>query len=466
VTKKILIAGVLLLTAIFSGEALADSSFLKPYERASLPEVNPPKARVEVLQNGMRCYLLEDHTIPVARVRLITKTGSIYEPGDKTGLAAITGILMRSGGAGDLDPARFDAALDGLGALLSSEIGLEMGSATLESLASDLDKSLPLLFDMLFSPRMDASRLNVAKLKMEEALRREDDDPADLAAYRYRQLVYGKESPWARRPDKASLANISDADVRAFHDKYFKAGNMILAAAGDFKSQELVELLKKLTAKAPRGEVDLPPVPKVELKYKAAMEFVERPITQAVVRMGHLSIKRDNPDKYALFLLNEILGGGDFKSRLMSDIRTKRGLAYSVWSSISPGKDYGLFTVGLSTKADQAENAMKLVREHIERILKPGSIERSELAFAKQSILSSLIFEFDRAFKVVDGRARFYFYGYPDDYWRIYRDRIVAAGIADLTRVADKYLHPEDLDELVVGPRAREKTGQSSGEGR
>ena len=182
---------------------------------------------------------------------------------------------------------------------------------------------------------------------------------------------------------------------------------------------------------------------------------IERPITQAVVRMGHLGIKRDNPDKFDLLLMNEVLGGGEFKSRLMADIRTKRGLVYGVWSNVSPGKDYGLFTVGLATKANQVDEAMDLVRKHIERIMKPGDIEKAEFDYAKKSILSSLIFEFDRAFKVVDGRARFYFYGYPDDYWRIYRDRIVAANIGDLTRVADKYLHPDALRSVIVGPARR-----------
>ncbi len=452
--KRVSQMALVLAVTVMPALAGADASFLAPYERASLPAINPPKAIVEVLPNGMRCYLLEDHTIPVAHVRVITKVGTIYDPADKAGLASITAILMRSGGAGELGPAQFDAALDGYGAVLSSDMGSEMGTATLESLSGDLDNTLPLLFEMIFKPRLDETRLDVAKLNVQEALRRADDDPEELAAYKYRQLVYGRQSPWARRPDGDSLSRIKVDDVRAFHDKYFKAGDMILAAAGDFNSREIVTLLRRLTADAPKGEVSFPEVPAVDLKFRAAEERIARPTTQAFVRMGQLSIKRNNPDKFALFLVNEILGGGAFKSRLMQDIRTKRGMVYSIWSSVSPGLDYGLFTVGLATKADQADKVMELVRGHIEKIIKPGDIEQSELVYAKQSILSGLIFDFDRAFKVVDGRARFYFYGYPDDYWKIYRDRIVSAKLSELSRVAAKYLHPDALDSLVVGPEA------------
>lgn len=445
------------ITALFillfsSALAMADASFLAPYENLPLPAVNPPNAIVKVLPNGMRCYILEDHTIPVVNVEVITKTGSIYEPADKTGLAALTGMLMRMGGAGDLSPSEFDSALDKLGAVLSSGIGREIGAAGLTSLSGDIDKATNLLFDMILKPKMDESRLSIAKDKMLEELRRADDDPDELASYKYVQLVYGKDSPWARRPDKSSLANISPNDVREFYKKYFKAGNMILAAAGDFDSKKFLELVQKITADAPTGEVAFPDVAEVKLDFSAAQEDIARPISQAFVKMGHLSIKRDNPDKFNLFVLNEILGGAAFKSRLMQDIRTKRGMAYHINSSISPGKDYGIFSVGLATKADQAEKAQTLVREHIARLAKPGDIEAYELAFAKKSLLSSLIFEFDRPLKVVDGRARFYFYGYPDNYWNIYYDRILATRLSDLTRVAGKYLHPDGLKTLIVGP--------------
>jgi zinc protease len=453
---------IALAVVAWAGVAQALDPALARLEQGALPEVRPPAVRVEVLPNGMRCFLLPDHTVPAVKVRLILRAGQIYDPPEKVGLGTLAGMLLRSGGAGERSPEAFDAAVDGLGARLSSEMGAEMASLSLEVLSEDLEAGLSLLFDMAFAPRLAASRLDVAKATLEEALRRQDDDPVELVSYKFAQFVYGEESPWARRPSPATLARVRVADIHALHSQFFKSGNMLLAAAGDFDPDALVALLRKLTAEAPQGSVVLPEVAPVALSFEKGTRAIDRPTTQAFIRMGHLGIKRQNPDKFALYVLDEILGGG-FKSRLMEDIRTRRGLAYSVWSDITPSTEYGLFTIGVTTKANQAPEAMALAAGHVERLAKGEDIAPSEIAFAKRSILSRLIFEFDRAFKVVDARARFFFYGYPDDYWRIYRDRIVAATKADLERVGRTYLHPEGLKSVVVGPTAKAAGGAEAG---
>ncbi len=452
--NRIIIALAVAVASLAAAQtAFAGSDFLAPYENKRLPKIKPPKVKVHVLDNGMRLYLLEDHTIPVVKIGATVKAGSIYDPPDKVGLATLAGMLMRSGGAGGMGPEEFDRALDDLGAELSSGIGHEMGTASLEVLSGDLEKGAGLLFDMVFRPRFDEKRLAVAKQKVLESLRRQDDDPQSLAEYRYRQLVYGKSSPWARRPDEASIARVGAGDIRDFHARYFKTDNMIIAAAGDFKERDLMETVKRLTAAAPKGDVSFPKVEPVELQYESRFEGVRRDLTQAFVRMGHLSIKRWNPDKYALFIADDVLGASGFMSRLVKDVRAKRGMAYSIWSSLSIGTDYGLFTVGVNTKAANAGQVTAIVRQHLER-LASGGVTEEELELAKQSILARLIFEFDMPFKVVNQQARFYFYGYPEDYWKVYRDRIAATTLAEVKAAAEKYIKPGDLEVLIVGPAA------------
>jgi zinc protease len=205
----------------------------------------------------------------------------------------------------------------------------------------------------------------------------------------------------------------------------------------------------------PNNQVEFPAVAPVELKFQGQERRIAKPLTQSYIEVGHLGIKRHNPDKYALEIMDTILGAPVFKSRLMEDIRSNRGLAYTVTSDFGWGTDYGLFDVYCDTKAQTEGEVIGLIRGHIERIKEKGDISEAELDFAKRSVLNRLIFEFDNSFKIVGQRARYFFYGYPDNYWHIYRREIEKIGVEDVKRVAKKYLHPEGLSIVVVGPQKK-----------
>lgn len=444
--------GILCCITLLAAEP-SEARYLARFEGKPLPTVTAPRIIEKTLSNGMRCFLLEDHALPMVQMSIIAKAGSIYEAPDKVGTAALAGMLLRSGGAGDLSPEDFDAAVDGIGAVLSSSVGTEMGEFGLQVLSDDLERGIALFFDMIFRPRLEPARLDVARLKLAERLRREDDDPDALAGRLFLQLVYGKESPWARRPDVASLGSIGVDDIRFFHQRFISTPNLLLAAAGDFHAPELLALLEKHSQGAPSGNVDFPGVAPVEVAFLPAEETVVRPMTQSFIRMGHLGIRRHNPDKFALILMNDILGAGSFKSRLMEDIRTQRGMAYSIWSDLPLGTDYGLFVVGVDTKAQQASEVIQRIRQHLERLAKDGDVTPEELDFARTSVLARQVFEFDSSFKAVSKQISYLFYGYPPAYWKIFRDRIAGVTRADVRRVARRYLHPEGLKTVVVGPR-------------
>ena len=455
--KRVIGLFTMCLMFLFAIIAHADSSFLSEYEKDPLPKLKVPNVKTNVLKNGVRCFLMEDHTLPIVKIAIAIRVGRIYDPSDKVGLAALVGMTMRSGGTADLTPFEFDTAVDSLGANLSSAIGSEMGTASLKVLSEDLEENLSLLIDMVFKPRFDEKRFNVSRHKLAEALRRERDDPPSYASRLYRQLVYGENSPWARIPKMEKLPEITVDDARAFHKKYFKTNNMMIAAAGDFDSGKLLRLIEHLTENAPKGDIVFPMVKQVDVSFKPEVRKMDMPLTQAYIRMGHLGVRRHNPDWFSIYVMGYILGASNFKSRLMEDIRTKRGMAYSISGGVSQGTDRGLFVVNLSTSLENESKAIELVREHIMRLWKDGDITDDELEFAKSSMLSGMIFEIDSPYKVVTSRIRFHFYDYPDDYWLVAYDGVEAVSKEDINRVARKYLHPDSLKVLMLGPEGKAK---------
>lgn len=445
---------IVCIAALFSCAAHAyEKGFaVEDLERAPIPAFKEPHVVSGVLPNGVHYYLLPDHQIPIIHLSVITKGGSIYDPKDKTGRAGLTGISMRTGGTKSMTPEELDKFFDDRAAEVGSSVGREMGEAGFKILSSDLDDILPVFFEMVFEPRFEKKRVELGKIKMIEALRREDDYPEEVAVREFRQLVYGKDSPWARRPTKKSIKKISIDDLKKFHSRYFVPRNMIIAAAGDFDTDRLLLKIKELTKNANHEEVKFSEVNPVELKFPAQEKKIKRKQSQAYIEMGHLGIKRHNPDKYALEIMNMILGAPLFKSRLMEDIRSSRGLAYSISSSFGWGTDYGLFRISVDTMAKNEGEVIKLITGHLERMAHEEDVTSNELDFAKKSVLNSMIFQFDNSFKIAYQRALYDFYGYPPDYWHIFRDKIKKVKIEDVVNVAHKYLHPDGLSIVVVGP--------------
>ncbi len=453
--KRALLACILLAAALAAPAAHAGA--FDRLERGPMPRLAPPPVHTEVLPNGVRLFVLEDRALPMVQMVLITRGGRVHDPQDKAGLGELAGMLLRSGGAGGMGPEEFDEKVDALGVALSSSVGSETGEFGLMVLSEDLKEGLSLLFDMVLRPGLDEKRLSVARGKIEEGLRRENDDPGTVAARRFRAMVYGKDSPWARRPTKRSLSKIGVADIRGFLDRYMRTGNMIIAASGDFDKKEFISMIREMTEGAPAGEAELPGVEEVELAFEPEEETVARQLTQSFIRMGHLGIRRHNPDAYALRLMSEIFGAGAFKSRLMEDIRTVRGMAYSIWGDLTEGTDYGLFVIGVNTKADDTPEVIDLIRGHVKRLAVDGDVTDEELDFARRSVLSGLIFNFDRPIKVALSRAHYHLYGYPDDYWRVFTEGISGVTRQDVKEVAGRYIHPDGLKVVVVGPKGKGK---------
>lgn len=413
-------------------------------------EFRIPQAERVVLDNGMVVYLLVDHELPLISMTSYIGTGSAYEPDDKTGLAGMTGAVMRSGGSEEIPPDKMDDELEFMASSVETAIGTDAGSCSMSSLKKNFDRTLQIFSQILMKPAFREDRLEVARKQAIEQIRRQNDDPKQLADRELTRAIY-RGSQLGRVPTIATVSAVTRADMVDFHRKYFRPNNVIIAVAGDFERDELLAKLKSAFGGWGKGEVSLPPVADPAPATKGEILYAPKQINQSVIRMGHLGIEKSNPDLYAIRVMDSILGSNGFNSRLMAEIRTNQGLAYSVSSHFDVGRRFvGTFEAETETKAGSTARTISLMEGIIAEMTK-APVTDQELKLAKDSIINSFIFGFTSTASVVSQLARLEFYGYPPGYLENYRQRIGAVTKEDVLRVAKKYLHPDLLTLVVVG---------------
>jgi len=419
------------------------------------PTFAPPKAERQVLSNGMILYLMEDHELPIVRVEATIKTGSIYEPAEKVGLAGLTGAVMRTGGTRHHTGNEIDELTDQLAIELSTGIGSDAGGANLDVLKKDFDQGLALFADVLMNPVFEEEKLQIAKNNAIEMIRRRNDRPSSIAAREFNKQIYGAENPYGREATEATVKPITRADLVAFHEKYFAPNNMILGVTGDFDKKEIVGKIEKAFAGWKKKKIDFPKVPAVVERKEGGVYEVARPITQTQIRIGHLGIKQNNPDYFALSIMDDILGSGGFTSRLFRDVRTQRGIAYSVGTNLRAGNfERGVFLAYGETRAETTHQAISTIVDHIRKI-REEPVTDEELKRAKESFLNSFIFSFSSPAQIVSRQMSLEYYGLPNDFLERFRDNVAKVTKEDILRVARKYLHPEQLVIFVVGDENR-----------
>ncbi len=293
------------------------------------------------LKNGLTAYIAEDHSLPLATVSVTVRVGSFLDPADKVGLASLTGTLMRKGGAGALTAEEFDEKADFLAADINSFIGDTQGGASVNCLSSVLDQSLDLMFDMMRSPRFQESRLEVEKSDWIEEMKQRNDDAGTILGREWGWQLYGRDHFSSRQSTKAMVDSTTRDDLVAFHRKYWRPDSMIISVAGDVNTKQIIASLEKRFAdwKVEGPAVPWPP-PAPTAAPKPGLYHVEKDIPQGKVFIGQTSTKWDrwdNPDNYALMVMNDILGGGGFTSRITKRVRSDEGLAYSAGSRYAIG---------------------------------------------------------------------------------------------------------------------------------
>ncbi len=472
--KKLLVIPLLWLAASLSAPAQQPVTTPIPARPEQLKfapldfKVPKPDAYSFKLKSGIPVWIAEDHTLPIVRVSVSIRAGEFLEPPAKTGLASLTGTMMRKGGAGDLTAEQFDERADFLAANLSSYSGGTESGASLNCLSSQLGPSLDLFFAMLKAPRFQADRLEIEKGQELEAMKQRNDDADDILAREWNWLLYGRDHFVSREPTKADLDELTRDDLIGFHAMWWRPENMIFTVSGDVGSKAiLAEIEKRLAGWKPQGpKVSWPPAPPNHV-LEPGLYHEEKDIPQGKVAIGHRAAqwdpKRESPDDYALIVMNDILGGGGFTARITKRIRSDEGLAYSAGSSFGIG-DYwpGSFRVFFQTKNSTVAFAAKIALTEIRKI-REAPVGEDELATAKNSFIETFPRNFESPSKIVGAFAADDYIGRPHAYWEKYRENIRKVTVADVQRVARQYLKPDQVVFLVVGKWSEIEPGDADG---
>jgi predicted Zn-dependent peptidase len=448
-----LIAGVLPADA---GPQQAPSVVPADPRQMRFPPVDfkPPEPDRVVLDNGMIVYLLEDHELPLITLTATMRTGSWLDPADKVGLAGLVGYTMRTGGTQAMTAAQVDEELERIAAQVSVGIGTESGGASLDVLKKDLDRGLQIFADILMKPAFEPARVELARLQAIEAIRRRKDRPQSIIGREFAKLVYGAEHPYARESTVQSIPRITREDLQRFHAQTIHPNGVWLGVTGDFDKARMLEALRKVFGGWARGEVPVIVLPQLGEDGSAArtVRWVGKHTSQTHLRVGHLSIKEDDPDYPALSLLNDILGGSSFRSRLFQDVRTQRGLAYSVGSALRTGmRERGLWLMRAETKLESTQEVIGRLVANMER-LREQPVRDEELEEAKEAFINSFVFSFTSPSAIVSRLIGLEYDGLPKDFLQQLRDKVVKLTKDDLLRAAQKHLHPERLRIMALGP--------------
>jgi len=412
----------------------------------------PPKAadHRHVLSDGTVVYLAPSHEFPLINLAITFKGGASLDPAAEPGLAAMTARLVREGGTLAMGPAEVDEALDFLATEVSVSASDTFTTATMNCLTSNFDESLAIFLAMLRTPRFDAGRLETAQARLLAQLAQRNDDAGSILGREWKRLLFGADHFEAAEPTAASVQKLSPARLAELHGTIFHPGNAIIAVAGDFDERQMLATIEKSLAGWERGTVT--PDPATPAATPApGLYHVPKAIPQGKVMIGCRSIERDDPDAIPLLVLNELLGGGGFTSRLMQKVRSNEGLAYSVRSVSQPRVDYpGDFKASFESKNATVALATKIVMDEIER-LREEPVSADELETARRGLIETLPRRFESKPAMLAVFVNDEWTKRPAGFWQDFREQIEGVTPADIQRVARQHLDPEQMAILVVG---------------
>jgi zinc protease len=417
---------------------------------------SPPVAKDHrvVLKNGMVVYIAEDRALPLVNIALTVRVGSWLEPAGREGLAGFTGSQMRRGGTKTLTAEELDEKLDFLAAQVSTGIGPTSGSASLNCLSDNLDEALRIFVEMLREPRFQEDRLALAQEQSLQEMKKRNDDSADIEGREWGVLLYGETFFTNRFTTEASVKGLTRDDLASFHRRYFYPANMIAAVSGSFSRADMLRKLEAAFAGWASPKPAVPPIPATIAAAAPGLYRVEKDVNQGRVSIGLPTVKRDHPDVYALEVMNEILGGSGFTSRITKTVRSNEGLAYSAGSGLAPGVWYpGRFRAAFQSKSRSVPYATSLVMDEI-RKLREGGVTAEELTTIENNIVQTFPSGFASKAQSMAIFASDEYTKRDPGYWATYRDRIRAVTAADVQRVAREHLVPEKMVVLVVGKQA------------
>lgn len=410
-------------------------------------EFTPPKPadfRTE-LSNGLVVYIAEDHEIPWFSASLMVRTGPFLESRNKIGVASLTSRIMRIGGTRTMTGEEINDRMDFLaGSVSATSLSVHM---------RDVDEGLKIWMDILTDPAFPEDKLRRQKESALVRIHNRNKNVSSVGSRTFSELVYGEDSPITAQQTEAIVNGIVRRDLLAWYRKYWGANNAILVVSGDFNKTEMLEGLEGTFGQWRDAEKAVPPIPEVRQAATAGVYMIEPEVipNQGVIRIGHVGLMQDDPDYPAVDLMNYILGGGSFSSRITKIVRSDHGLAYSTGSRFSGGTLYpGTFTASCQTKNSTVVFAAQLMLNEIERI-RTEPVSEQDLEFAKTARVSAFPAQFSSTSRILRNFANLEFNGRPMDYYDTYEERYSRVTLDDIGRVAEKYLRPDMMIIMVAG---------------
>jgi zinc protease len=400
-----------------------------------------------VSPSGARVYFVESRVLPMLDIQVDFAAGSVFDPQGKSGLAALTRATLDNG-AGKLDETAIAEQLADIGANLGGSADTDRAGVSLRTLSArdKRDPALDILKSVLHAPHFDAAVFEREKARTIAGLKEAMTRPDSIAGKAFWAALYPNH-PYGRQATPESVTALTRDDMAAFHARYYNAVNASITLVGDLSRQDAEKIAEAIAAGLPKGEAaSLPAMPEIP---KGSQIQLAHPASQAHLYLGLPAIERGNPDFFPLLVGNYTLGGGGFVSRLMKEVRDKRGYAYSVYSYVAPMRQTGPFQIGLQTKRSQARDAIKVSRDVLNGFLRDGPSEE-ELAAAKANLTGSFPLRLDSNKKILDNVATIGFFGLPLDYLDQYQAKVQAVTAADVKQAFARRVRPENLITVTV----------------
>ena len=437
---------------VFKGVIASIATFFVAQAYAVLPIQEIP------LSNGTKAYLIQTNAIPMVDIEISIDAGSRYDPKNQSGLASLTAAMLTRGIAwqgGILNEAQQADAIAELGASISASASGERAIVRARSLSKPdiLNPLLQLLVASVSKPIFNQSILMREKQRVSAAIQEGDTKPEVVLQKRFRQEVFGNY-PLARSPSIESITAIKEGDLKRFHQDFYRQGRVIVNIVGNVDPAKAKQIAEQIITALPATGPVIPTLPPLERSpiEPESKRLIRIPFQtqQTHIAMGMTAIARDNPDYFPLLVGNYVLGGGGFVSRLVGEVRDKRGFAYSVFSYFQPGRDTGTFEAGLQTRNDQADQALSVLQETIARFIEDGPSD-AELAAAKANLINGYPLRLDSNRKLLDNLSAITWNQLPLNTLDVWAQQVAAVKKDDVRNAFKRHLDMRRMISVLVG---------------
>lgn len=435
--RKTFTAGLALLTAgvmVFSGATQAGVK-IQQWQTAS----------------GSEVYFVENHDLPIVDISVNFAAGSARDSAEKSGVAGVTRYMMTLGAAGMSDEKIANKMAD-VGAILGGSFDVDRAGFKLRTLSSEREKAqaLEVFTKILQQPDFPEEVLTREKARIISGLQESATQPESISNKAFMKALYGSH-PYSldESGEEDTVAKVTRDDLQNFYKQYYGAQGAVIAMIGDMTREQAAIIAESISSGLPKSAAPNP-IQSVALPTQPLEKRIAHPASQSHILLGYPGIKRGDPDLFPLYVGNYVLGGGGFVSRLTEEVREKRGLVYSVYSYFMPMAEAGPFQLGLQTKKEQAEDALKLVKETLDNFIKNG-ITEAELKAAKANIIGGFPMRIDSNSKILDYLAVIGFYKLPLNYLDEYNSNVEKVTVAQIKDAFARRLKPENFVTIIVG---------------